>query len=129
MNVRLTSAGVDRVGTLVLGLQPKKNGKGNPNRRGYSASSLAATGRLNNTGRSLSNAEYTSHLQVKDQRSIAAADCSVIDHEFHHQHALSNSLLLSDRQQHHDRESLSIIARSILLSDCCMGSDRSLSCG
>jgi hypothetical protein len=42
MNVRLTSAGVDRVGTLVLGLQPKKNGKGNPNRRGYSASSLGA---------------------------------------------------------------------------------------
>jgi hypothetical protein len=91
--------------------------------------SLAATGRLNNTGRSLSNAKYTSHLQVKDQRSIAAADCWVIDHEFHHQHALSNSLLLSDHQQHHDRESLSIIARSILLSDCCMGSDRSLSCG
>ena len=41
MKVRLTSAGVDRVGTLVLGLQPKKNGKGNSNRRGYSASSLA----------------------------------------------------------------------------------------
>jgi len=67
MNVRLTSAGVDRVGTLVLGLQPKKNGKGNPNRRGYSASSLCPSSGLNRTNR-LSSDGYISGL--KEQTPI-----------------------------------------------------------
>ena len=69
---------------------------------------LAGTGRLNHPGRSLSNTEYNSHLQVKDYRSIAKADCLAIDPEFHHRHALSNSYMLGGRRRDYDRESLSI---------------------
>ena len=86
MNVRLTSAGVDRVGTLVLGLQPKKNGKGNPNRRGYSASSLAGTWRSQLIVFLYQDCEMDIVVGIKS-RSITKAHCIAIDDAFHQRFA------------------------------------------
>jgi hypothetical protein len=86
MNVRLTSAGVDRVGTLVLGLQPKKNGKGNPNRRGYSASSLAGTWRSQLIIFIYQDCEMNLVVGAKS-RSITKAHCFSIDETFHQRFA------------------------------------------